>query len=334
MEGLADDRLNHHHHHQHPLNLRIHHLSQTSDDDLSLVKAGLSAVQPWLHPKFFYDSAGSTLFDAITRTPEYYPTRVEADIFRQHLPRMLARVANRQVLVEPGSGSCEKALPLLEDPELKHYAPIEISRDYLVACCADLAESHPDLTVDAICGDFVNCRDLPDEVPESGRLVFFPGSTIGNFDPEHACDLLANFRDLAAPGGHLLIGTDLPKDPAILEAAYNDSAGLTARFNLNMLTHLSERLDCDLDPEAFRHRAFYNADAGRIEMHLVCQRPTEARAGNVRRRFEPGDSIHTESSYKYQPDNFLALARKAGLEAIDHWTDSQEWFAVHLLRAS
>lgn len=330
MEGLADDRKNQH---QQPANLRVHHLSQAHDDDLSLVQAGLSATLPWLHPKFFYDATGSALFDAITRTPEYYPTRVEADIFQHYLPEMLAGAPNRRVLVEPGSGSCEKALALLEDRELRHYAPIEISRDYLVACCARLAEEHPELAVDAICGDFVNCRALPEQIPANGRLVFFPGSTIGNFDPHHACDLLANFRDLAAPGGHLLIGTDLPKDRNVLEAAYNDAQGLTARFNLNILSHLTQQLDCEFDAGAFRHLAFYNAAAGRIEMHLVCWRETEARAGSLRRRFEPGDSIHTESSYKYEPDTFIAMAQRAGLEAIDHWTDSRGWFAVHLLRA-
>ncbi|MDX1635862.1 MAG: L-histidine N(alpha)-methyltransferase [Marinobacter sp.] len=331
MEGFADggkSRL------QSPRNLRVHHLSQASEDDLDLVKTGLSAESPWLHPKFFYDARGSVLFDAITRTPEYYPTRVEADIFDRFLPQMLARVANRRVLVEPGSGSCEKAMSLLQDAQLQHYAPIEISRDYLVSCCGRLAASHPELTVDAICGDFVQCRSLPPEVPEAGRLVFFPGSTIGNFDPDQARDLLANFRDLAAEGGHLLIGTDLPKDRATLEAAYNDSEGLTARFNLNMLSHLNHRLDCELKPGAFRHEAFYNEAAGRIEMHLVCRRATELRAGDLRRRLAPGDSIHTESSYKYEPDTFLALAQSAGLAPVECWTDPKAWFAVHLLRSA
>lgn len=331
MEGLA---ANLHSQPRQPTNLRIHQLSQASGDDLSLVQRGLASASPWLHPKFFYDAAGSALFDAITRTPEYYPTRVEAGIFQQHLPEMLARVPGRSVLVEPGSGSCEKALPLLDDPDLSHYVPIEISRDYLVACCARLAEAHPELTVDAICGDFVDYFTLPDEVPQAGRLVFFPGSTIGNFDPAHARELLANFRHLAGRGGHLLIGTDLPKNRAVLEAAYNDAQGLTARFNLNILSHLSQHLDCSFEPDAFQHLAFYNEGIGRIEMHLVCTRATEVRAGELRRRLEAGDSIHTESSYKYDPEAFHDLAREAGLEPVDHWTDSRGWFAVHLLRAA
>lgn len=331
MEGLLDTQAT-----SAPLppNLRIHQLDTTGEDDLALVREGLAAPSPWLHPRFFYDATGSALFDAITRTPEYYPTRVEASILDRHLPAMLDRARGRRVLVEPGSGSCEKAQALLRDPRLEHYVPIEISRDYLVACCERLAWRRPELMVDAICGDFVQCRTLPRTVPESGRLVFFPGSTIGNFDPDQARDLLANFRALAGAGGHLLVGTDLPKEREILEAAYNDAEGLTARFNLNMLEHLNRRAHCQFDTDAFDHRAYYNEALSRIEMHLVCRHATNVQAGDYRRRLEPGDSLHTESSYKYEPGAFLALARGAGLEPIAQWHDDRDWFAVHLLRAT
>ncbi|QCF28058.1 L-histidine N(alpha)-methyltransferase (plasmid) [Hydrocarboniclastica marina] len=317
-----------------PPNLRVHHLHDPVDDDLELVRSGMSAAQPWLHPKFFYDARGSALFDAITATPEYYPTRTEAAIFARHIDEMLAYVDDRNVLVEPGSGNCDKALTLLRDEKLTHYAPIEISRDFLVKCCRRLASSHPNLLVDAICGDFTRSHILPDSIPDEGRLIFFPGSTIGNFDPQHAQALLQNFRGLAGPsGGHLLIGTDLPKDQATLEAAYNDAQGLTAQFNLNMLVHLNQRLDCRFLREDFVHKAFYNADLGRIEMHLVCKRDTPVRVGEDQFSLAAGQSIHTESSYKYAPNTFLKLAQGAGFEPVAHWTDPKEWFAVHLMRA-
>lgn len=319
---------------QDPDNLRVHHLHDAVDDDLALIREGMSDPQPWLHPKFFYDAKGSALFDAITETPEYYPTRTEASIFSRHVGEMLAHVENRAVLVEPGSGNCDKALTLLRDDKLSHYAPIEISRDFLVDCCRRLALAHPDLLVDAICGDFTRCHALPDPIPDEGRLIFFPGSTIGNFDPRHAQALLENFHQLAGrAGGHLLIGTDLPKDRATLENAYNDAQGFTAQFNLNMLVHLNQRLDCHFVPEDFSHHAFYNEDLGRIEMHLVCKRDTRIRVGKELFVLAAGQSIHTESSYKYAPDTFLELARAAGFEPVAHWTDPKDWFAVHLLRA-
>jgi L-histidine N-alpha-methyltransferase len=331
LESLAkhsDPKLNS------PLNLRVHHLHDALDDDLALVRDGMAASQPWLHPKFFYDATGSALFDAITETPEYYPTRTEAAIFSRYMEEMLAHIDDRAVLVEPGSGNCDKALTLLRDDKLTHYAPIEISRDFLVECCTRLASAHPELSVDAICGDFTHCRVLPDSVPTAGRLIFFPGSTIGNFDPQHAQTLLENFHGLAGQaGGHLLIGTDLPKDRATLEVAYNDAQGYTARFNLNMLVHLNRRLDCHFVPEDFTHKAFYNADLGRIEMHLVCKQDTRVRVGQDQFPLAAGQSIHTESSYKYDPDSFLRLARAAGFEPVARWTDPRQWFAVYLLRA-
>ncbi|WP_166257831.1 L-histidine N(alpha)-methyltransferase [Marinobacter salicampi] len=332
MEGLTQQRPRQL---ETPANLRVHHLHDAIDDDLTLVRSGIFASQPWLHPKFFYDARGSALFDAITETPEYYPTRTEAAIFTRHVDDMLARAESRKVLVEPGSGSCEKALTLLQDHRLTHYAPIEISREYLVDCCVKLARHRPDLAVDAICGDFVRCNVLPDTVPEEGRLIFFPGSTIGNFDPEHARSLLENFHSLAGTsGGYLLIGTDLPKGRKILEAAYNDSQGFTARFNRNILDHLNTRLDCEFVPEDYQHKAFYNDALGRIEMHLLCQKDTQVRIGQEYTCLSAGQSIHTENSYKYRPEAFRELAVTAGFTPVDCWTDDNSWFAVHLLKAA
>lgn len=315
-------------------NLRVHHLDDALDDDLALIRKGLSDANPWLHPKFFYDSRGSRLFDAITETPEYYPTRTEASIFSRYTREMMNHMSDRAVLVEPGSGNCAKALKLLSDERLNHYAPIEISRAFLVDCCTRLAAKNPALLVDAVCGDFTRCQSLPGTVPVDGRVVFFPGSTIGNFDPEHAQTLLENFHDLAgADGGYLLIGADLPKDRATLESAYNDSQGITAEFNLNMLSHLNNRHQCQFTPEHFEHLAFYNAELKRIEMHLVCKTGTDIQIQNEGITLTAGQSIHTESSYKYDSADFLRMARTAGFEPVAQWADSREWFAVYLLRA-
>lgn len=317
-----------------PGNLRVHQLHDAVDDDLAAVKRGMAAPQPQLHPKFFYDAEGSALFDAITETPEYYPTRTEASIFARYQGEMLSHIDTGSTLVEPGSGNCGKAMQLLRDGRLTHYAPIEISREFLVDCCTRLASENPELSIDAICGDFTDCRQLPDSVPSEGRLIFFPGSTIGNFDPQHARTLLGNFHSLAGPGGHLLIGTDLPKDRATLEAAYNDAQGFTAQFNLNMLRHLNSRLDCHFEVADFAHRAFYNADLARIEMHLVCTRDSRVRVDDQFFVLKAGQSIHTESSYKYAPGEFVKLAREMGFAPVAHWMDPRQWFAVHLFRAA
>lgn len=314
-------------------NLRVHHLDDALDDDLALIRKGLSDAKPWLHPKFFYDSRGSRLFDAITETPEYYPTRTEASIFSRYTHEIMDQMSDRAVLVEPGSGNCVKALKLLSDERLNHYAPIEISRSFLVDCCTRLAANNPALLVDAVCGDFTRCQSLPGSVPADGRVVFFPGSTIGNFDPDHAQTLLENFHELA-DGGYLLIGADLPKDRATLERAYNDSQGITAQFNLNMLSHLNSCHECKFTPEHFEHLAFYNAELKRIEMHLVCKTGTAIQVQNDIFTLTPGQSIHTESSYKYDSADLLRMARSAGFEPVGQWTDSRDWFAVYLLRAA
>ena len=314
-------------------NLRVHHLDNALDDDLALIRKGLSDAKPWLHPKFFYDSRGSRLFDAITETPEYYPTRTEASIFSRYTREIMDQMSDRAVLVEPGSGNCAKALKLLSDERLNHYAPIEISRSFLVDCCTRLAANNPALLVDAVCGDFTRCQSLPGSVPADGRVVFFPGSTIGNFDPDHAQTLLENFHELA-DGGYLLIGADLPKDRATLERAYNDSQGITAQFNLNMLSHLSSCHECKFTQEHFEHLAFYNAELKRIEMHLVCKTGTAIQVQNDIFTLTPGQSIHTESSYKYDSADLLRMARSAGFEPVGQWTDSRDWFAVYLLRAA
>jgi dimethylhistidine N-methyltransferase len=245
---------------------------------------------------------------------------------------MSAVLRNCDVLIEPGSGNCEKALPLLEAGEMSHYVPIEISADFLVSACAGLAEQRPGITVQAVCADFTQSLALPDTIPAGKRMVFFPGSTIGNFEPAEAARLLGHFRDMAGPGGYLIIGTDLEKDVATLEAAYNDPDGLTAAFNLNVLQHLSRRLGCDYDGSAYQHRAFYNPVKHRIEMHLVSQYDTRIQLAGQSFELKAGETIHTESSYKYTCAGFRELAEGQGFRYRDHWTDDKDWYAVHLFQ--
>lgn len=312
--------------------LTIHYLQASPVDELAELADGLSASQPSISPRFFYDQRGSELFDRITRTPEYYPTRAEAEIFSRHLPEMLA-ASSCSLLLEPGSGNCEKAERFLMAGDISHYVPIEFSADFLLDACQALQQRYPELSIHAICADFTGCDALPAAIPEEGRMLFFPGSTIGNFDPNDAAALLCRFGSMVGEGGYALIGVDLQKDAAILDAAYNDSAGLTAEFNLNALHHLNARLDCDFTPGDFAHRAFYDEGLGRVEMHLDCLRDTVVRLGDRELTLHAGQSIHTENSWKYTVGGFRQLAERAGFVPVDVWTDSRQWFSVHLLRA-
>jgi len=318
--------------HRHEERLTVHHLPASPVDELSELVRGLSADQPMISPRFFYDQRGSALFDRITRTPEYYPTRTEARIFARHLPEMLD-ASHCELLIEPGSGNCEKAERILAAGDISHYVPIEFSADFLIEACRALGRRYPALDIHAICADFTCCEQLPDAVPEAGRMLFFPGSTIGNFDPDEAAGLLGRFRSMVGEGGYALIGVDMQKEAAILDAAYNDSAGITAAFNLNALYHLNARLGCDFEPMDFAHRAFYDEGRGRVEMHLDCRRDTQVHLDGREIRFKAGQSIHTESSWKYTPQGFQALATKAGFVPVTFWTDDRGWFSVHLLRA-
>lgn len=313
--------------------LTIHHLPSSPVDELAELTLGLSAVQPVISPRFFYDQRGSELFDRITRTPEYYPTRTEAQIFSRHLPEMLA-ASKCSSLLEPGSGNCEKAERFLEAGEITHYVPIEFSADFLIEACQDLLHRHPALNIHALCADFTCCETLPDAIPERGRMLFFPGSTIGNFDPSEAVLLLSRFRAMVGEGGYALVGVDLQKDTTVLDAAYNDSAGLTAEFNLNALHHLNARLDCHFTPGDFVHRAFYDEGIGRVEMHLYCCHDTTVQLGDREITLRAGQSIHTENSWKYTLDGFRRLAARAGFESVGVWTDSRGWYSVHLLQAA
>jgi dimethylhistidine N-methyltransferase len=305
-----------------------------SADFLSDVLAGLSAEPKYLPPKYFYDAEGSRLFDEICRTEEYYVTRTEIALLEAIGPRLAERVGSGAVVIEYGSGSAWKSRRLLDSlEEPAGYMAIDISRDHLIAATAEIAADYPKLTVGAICADFMSPIPLPAQLEGVGqrRLGFFPGSTIGNFSPAQAETLLIRVRDLLGPGGAFLVGADLRKDTAILNRAYNDAAGQTEAFNLNLLRRMQCELGAELDLEDFGHLAFFNEEAGRIEMHLKAMRDTEIRLGGRRFALQEGDTIHTENSRKYTIAEFSGLAARTGYETEEVFRDEGGLFSLHLL---
>ncbi len=314
--------------------IEFHDLHPTPADLAAEVLAGLRRRPRSIPPKFFYDAEGSRLFDAITGTPEYYPTRTELEILGAHAPEIAERVGTGSLLVEPGGGSCAKVRILLEGLRPCAYVPMDISREHLRLAAEQVAAEFPWLEVHAACTDFTRTLELPARAPEGPRVAFFPGSSIGNFDPPAAVDFLAAVAGLVGPGGFLLIGVDLKKDRTLLDAAYNDAAGITAAFNRNLLARINRELGADFDLAAWGHRAFYNEDLGRIEMHLVSGRPQTVRVAGEAFSFTAGESIHTESSYKYAVDELQQLATRAGFRPEAAWTDGAGLFSVHLLRAA
>ncbi|HYA38159.1 MAG TPA: L-histidine N(alpha)-methyltransferase [Candidatus Methylomirabilis sp.] len=293
------------------------------------VLQGLAARPRRLAPKFFYDRRGSQLFDAICELPEYYPTRTEMAILESCAGEIAALAGRECTLIELGSGASKKVRLILERLRPRRYLGVDISREFLLESVQRLAGDYPWLEVHAACADFAQDFDLPRDA--GPRLAFFPGSTIGNFEPHEALEFLRRIRRLVQPDGALLIGVDLKKDPQVLHRAYNDGVGVTAAFNLNLLERLRAELGAEIDPRGFRHRAFYNAARGRIEMHLVSRRAQEIRVLGRRFHFAPGESIHTENSYKYSVEEFHALGRGASLQPRRVWLDPERLFSVHYL---
>ena len=291
---------------------------------------GLSRHPKGLSPKWFYDARGSDIFEEITRLPEYYPSRTERAILESRLSEIAAHVPDGAALVELGSGASVKTRLLLDGlTQLSGYVPVDISEEFLLATADRLAADYPRLTISPVVADFMAPITLPDL---GGRPVvgFFPGSTIGNLDPEAATALLARMRGW--PGHRaLILGVDLVKAPATLEAAYDDAQGVTARFNLNLLTRLNREADADFDLGAFRHRAVWNAEHARVEMHLESLRAQEVRLAGARVQFEAGETIHTESSHKYSREGLARLAAAAGWEMAAFLTDPDAMFAVAIL---
>jgi dimethylhistidine N-methyltransferase len=296
------------------------------------VLAGLAACPKALPPKLFYDHRGAQLFERICELPEYYLTRTEIGILERCAGEVAELVESGACLVELGSGAGIKVRLLLERLRPCMYVPIDISRTQLCASADTMVQDYRWLEVHPVCADY--CRPLRlDFIPRHAhRLVFFPGSTLGNFEPEEALSFLDNLRGLAGADGALLISIDLKKEPGRLDAAYNDEAGVTAAFNLNILNRLRRDLDAELDAAGFRHQAFYNRQAGRVEMHLISRRPQTIVLDDHAFHFDEGETIHTENSYKYSIEEFQALACRAGYRPLRVWTDRDRLFSVHFLR--
>lgn len=309
----------------------FHDLHPTPADMRAEVLAGLALPQKRLAPKFFYDAAGSRLFDDICRLPEYYPTRTEIRTLQDHGAEIAARLGREAFLIELGSGSSLKIRVLLEALRPAVYMPVDISREHLLNSAEALAALFPALDIHAVCADYSVPFSLPVEDHEHPRAAFFPGSSVGNFDPDDAVNFLDRVGGLLGTGGKLLIGVDLRKDQRILHEAYNDRAGVTAAFNLNLLTRINRELGADFDLGTFRHDAFYDPDSGRIEMHLISTRAQRVRVGDATFQFREGESIHTECSYKYSIGGFQALAGRAGFAPEQVWTDPAGLFSVHCL---
>jgi dimethylhistidine N-methyltransferase len=295
---------------------------------------GLSQQEKRLSPKYFYDVTGSELFEQITRLPEYYPTRTELDILRERGADIRATLPKHAALVEFGAGATTKVRLLLNSCEFGAYVPVDISGDFLNAQARALREDFPSLDVYPVTADFTAPFALPEAVKAMPKVGFFPGSTLGNFEPHEACGFLRSSRNILGSGAQMLIGIDLEKHERVLYAAYNDAAGVTARFNLNVLVRINRELGGNFDVSAFTHRAIYNRERHRIEMHLISRTHQTVRILGRSFTFRIGESIHTESSYKYSLDRFTALARGSGWTPRDCWTDAGNLFSVHELAAS
>jgi dimethylhistidine N-methyltransferase len=308
-----------------------HDLKPDSEDMASEVLSGLRSTPKYISPKYFYDARGSALFERITRLPEYYLTRTEMALFDAHLEDMAALLPKDLCIVEYGSGSSMKIRKLLESLTPRAYVPVDISAEHLEQNARTLHADFPGIAVYPVCADFSQPFTLPDTVVHHSKLAFFPGSSIGNFEPEQARDLLANVRQTVGETGAMLIGVDRKKATAILERAYDDAAGVTAQFNLNALAHLNESLGADFDLSAFEHVARYNAEAGCIQMFLRSCREQRVKVAGETISLAANEEIHTENSFKYHPDEFLELARSVGFAEVSRWSDSQDWFTLYLL---
>jgi len=297
------------------------------------VISGLMADPKRIAPKYFYDAEGSRLFEEITRQPEYYPTRTEIGILRAHAGEIVKLIPPGAALVEFGSGACTKVAIVIEAAALAAYVPVDISGEFLKRQAARLAASHPRLSVHPVVTDFSKPFALPEAVKTMQKAGFFPGSTIGNFEPHDAASFLRNACRVLGLGSFLIVGVDLVKEPEILNAAYNDAAGVTAKFNLNLLRRINRELDGNFDLRKFEHHAFYNRERRRVEMHIASTMRQKVNVAGTTASFRPGESIHTENSYKYTLGSFSALARGAGWMPQAVWTDPAHLFSVHLLRA-
>ncbi|MEO8298805.1 MAG: L-histidine N(alpha)-methyltransferase [Burkholderiales bacterium] len=303
-----------------------------SEAEVSEILDGLAQPGAALSPKYFYDAHGSALFEAITRTPEYYVTRTERAVMQAHGAAIAQALGRCDSVVEPGAGSCEKARALCRLLRPQRFVALDISAEFVTEGARALHRELPWLQVQTVVADITRPFALGPEVPRARRLVFYPGTSIGNYEPPRAAELLSRLRALVDNDGALLIGIDLKKDPAVLDAAYNDAQGLTAAFNLNMLSHVNRLVGADFDPAQWRHLAFYNAEAGRVEMHLQATHDLLVRWPGGQRAFVRGERIHTENSHKFELEGFCHQLHTVGFSRQQAWTDERRWFAVILAR--
>jgi dimethylhistidine N-methyltransferase len=295
---------------------------------------GLAQFPKRLSPKYFYDATGSELFEQITVLPEYYPTRTELGILRDRAGEIASIIPSGAALVEFGAGATTKVRLLLNQCALSAYVPVDISGDFLKAQADALRRDFPALSVYPVTADFTAPFALPDAVRDMPKVGFFPGSTLGNFEPHEASAFMRSAREILGQGAQMVIGVDLEKDERVLYDAYNDAAGVTARFNLNVMVRINRELGGNFDTGAFIHRAIYNRERHRIEMHLISKKAQTVRVLGRSFSFRPGETIHTETSYKYSLDRFTALARGSGWTPVESWTDAAGMFSVHALAAS
>ena len=297
------------------------------------VVRGLTATPKALAPKYFYDAEGSAIFDAITELPEYYVTRTELGILDRIGPELARLAGSGAVVIEPGAGSSIKIRKLLDSLDSPAaYLGLDISGEHLETACQALAADYPDIRIGAVCADFTQGLDIDHlPLPEGRRIIFFPGSTIGNFEPEAARAVLAGFRKGLRPGDAVLLGADRVKPPATLVAAYDDDQGVTARFNLNLIERINRELDGNIDASKLRHVALWNPEASRIEMHLEATADQDARVAGHDIHFSAGERMHTENSHKFTPESLEALAVSAGFNRLRTWSDKAELFSLHWL---
>ncbi|MEY3220603.1 MAG: hypothetical protein RIT27_1960 [Pseudomonadota bacterium] len=296
------------------------------------VLTGLFSKPKAIPPKFFYDEYGSQLFDQITELPEYYPTRTEIAILEEHGNEMVGLLGKDALLIELGSGSSQKIRVLLDALQPAAYMPIDISKAHLLKSAQILAQDYPHLAIHATCADYSDHFHLPYNPENTPKAAFFPGSSIGNFEPIQAQALLKRIAEFLGSNSTLLIGVDMKKDPQCLNNAYNDARGITAAFNLNLLNRINQELSANFDLSCFKHHAFYNEQLGRVEMHLMSYVSQKVHIDEQTFTFNQGESIHTESSYKYTIDEFQTLAQVVGFQPIRVWTDAENLFSVHCLR--
>lgn len=313
--------------------IKLYDFDPGQDHFRAEVLSGLQKPQKELPCKYFYDERGSLLYERICALDEYYIPYTEVAIMETYIEEIVQLLGPRVLLIEYGSGSSTKTRILLDHlHDIVAYAPIDISREQLLRVTKQITLDYPKLEVLPVCADYTNDFELPvPKRPNDRVVVYFPGSTIGNFEPASAKLFLERIAEVCGQGGGLLIGVDLKKDPTVLHRAYNDSQGVTAAFNLNLLERINRELGCDFQTEFFEHHAFYNPLEGRIEMHLISMKDQTVHLDDIAIRFVQGESIWTENSYKYELEDFERLAAAAGFKTERVWTDDQQWFSIHYL---